>query len=279
MGANPPNIFHYADYRSYLGDLFEYKKATTKGRYGLRKFCLFCGFHSDGGIRHLLTGRRNLTKPKLAQVANALPFSRGEKEFFMDLVRWNQAKTVQDTVAYFDRLSKHLMRVYIMELSGGQAELLLARWYYSVVREMAVLQNFRSDPEWISQELGGMITPDEAKEAMALLLDNKFLQKNGEHYVATDKHIHLETGIAQRMLDLLHVQSISASLRAIKDLQPCDREIHSITMSLSPEGFEKLRQYLRDALCSIATEAGREVAPKHVCQCNLQFLRLTRGGE
>lgn len=276
MAENAPNIYQYCDFRHYLHDLLQFKKNAENPKYSYRKFATLCGFESEAGIRLLMSGRRSLTKPRLLHMANTLPLSEAEKEYFLDLVRWNQADNIQDTVRYFDRLSRHLMRHYVTDLSGDYAELLLMKWYYIVVREMALLENFKPDPEWISHRLADMISPEEAQEALDLLLRAEFLKKEGDRFVAIDKNVTLESGIAQRMLDMLHVQTICTSLKAMKDLTPVDREIHSLTISLDQDNFDKLRRYLRDCIAAFMTEANRVTLPKHVYQCNLQFFKLTR---
>lgn len=275
MSQEAPNIYLYSDYRRYFQDLFQFKKDSCGSSYSHRKFAEFIGFESESGVRHLLVGRRNITKPRLTIMANTLPFSRAEKEYFVDLVRWNQAEDINDAVFYFDRLSKQLMRFYVKEISGNRAELLLTKWYYVVIREMALLETFQSDPEWISDRLAKMVSPAEAQEALDMLIANGYLRRTGNRYVAVERTVKIESGMAQRMLDMLHVQTICTSLKAVKHIDPIDREIHSITLSLDKERFDKLRRYLRDCLCSFVAEANGVVSPKNVCQCNIQFFKLT----
>lgn len=275
MAETKPNVFTYSDYRRYLLDLFNFKKEMEGPEYDYSRFALLCSYESEAGVRLLLSGHRNVTEPRLASMAETLPLTQPERAYFTDLVHWNQAEDVEDIVFYFDRLSKRLMKCYIQPVYNDHAAILVSQWYHIVIREMVALPGFDPSPTAISKRLRGLVSPKDAQLALDLLVKNGILKVNNGGYLPTDKNIKLERGIAQRMLDILHIQNISVSLKAIHNLEPSDRQFHSLTVSLDSENFKKLKQYLRDCMLTFLTEANRVTSPEEVYQCNLQFFKVT----
>ena len=98
------NIYEYLDYRAYLRDLFEEKKATVRG-FSYRSFCRKAGIVNPSFLKLVIDGKRNLTPASIMKFAKGFTLKRHEGEFLHNLVMFNQASTHEEKNHYYKKLS------------------------------------------------------------------------------------------------------------------------------------------------------------------------------
>lgn len=165
----PPRVVDYQDYRDFLADFYNYKKAINKS-FSYRKFSQISGIKSSNFLMLVMQKRRKLSAKIATPVAKAMKLSRVESAYFVSLVKLEQARDGEDRERC-DREKKIAIRRILTKVLPSGKHQYLSTWYYPLVRELAFLPNFRPEAEWISQKLRRMITPDQAEKSIKLLID------------------------------------------------------------------------------------------------------------
>src|SRR4051812_39858352 len=98
-------IYHYENFRKYLSDFYDSKKAIDK-KFSFRYFARSAGLASPSSLKRVIDGERNLTDEAVEKFAIALGLNKEEKEFFEKLVRFNQTKSSEEK----QLLARGLMR-------------------------------------------------------------------------------------------------------------------------------------------------------------------------
>lgn len=79
-----PEITNYFNYREYLRDLFQFKKAQSSvfsNRYIVKK----AGFLSPSTLNNIIKGKRNLSNDAAKRFAAAFQLNETEHHYFMSL--------------------------------------------------------------------------------------------------------------------------------------------------------------------------------------------------
>ena len=76
-----PDVLHYSNYRTFLQDYYEFKKAEQPV-FSHRYFAQKAGITSPNYLKLVMDGKRNLTKKTLLKFAAALGLKGMRAEFF-----------------------------------------------------------------------------------------------------------------------------------------------------------------------------------------------------
>ena len=89
------NVFGYLDYRAFLKDWYRAHK-IGRSTVSLRSFSKKAGFTSSNILKLVMDGHRNLTTESATQFAVGLGLNKQETSFFLHLVLYNQAKSLEE---------------------------------------------------------------------------------------------------------------------------------------------------------------------------------------
>lgn len=170
MRVDPlPIVFGYLDYRKYLRDWFDAKKAHNP-RYSHRAFSRRTGQRSPSFLSDVTAGRRNLTDEALPKVCGALGLEGEDADFFVALVHLDQAGSAREKNEAWARLAatRHFREARKLE---GEGFRYLSHWYIPAVRELSALSGFHPDPRWVAQALRPTISVAQARAALDCLRD------------------------------------------------------------------------------------------------------------
>src|SRR5688572_23947614 len=85
------DVFDYLDYRAFLRDYYTERKARRG--FSFRNFSKRAGLGSPNYLKLVMDGDRNLTNEMAARFAHALGLNSDSANYFVELVRFTQAKT------------------------------------------------------------------------------------------------------------------------------------------------------------------------------------------
>src|SRR4051812_35357408 len=127
------DLFQYTDYRKYLRDYYEAKRAALKS-FTHRHISQAVGFKSTGTFAQILQGKTNISTQTIAHFVDFLGHKKDEADYFELLVLFNQSKGHAEKKRYFEKiLSFPKSNLKVVE-SGQYA--FYEKWYYSVTREV-----------------------------------------------------------------------------------------------------------------------------------------------
>lgn len=235
------NIEHYCDYREYLKDFYAENKAKHPF-FSYRYFCNKAGIHSSALYKEIVEGKRNLTEKTLAAFIKGLNLSEKDAHFFTALVHFNQAKTAQDKNRHLEEM-RHLLPRLSEKLVPINFYAYYSKWYNIAIRELAVSFDWKGDYTKLANMLEPRIKPSEAKQAINLLLELGFLIKERDgHYRQSDPHITPGREVVSATIRNVNHQFAGLGMDAIHNLPPTVRDISSLTMGLTKENYQIIKQ-------------------------------------
>ena len=133
--ANPPRIYHYLDFRSYLSDFYQYKKSTSRN-YSYAVFAQKAQISTRNYLKRIIDGERPLSSENLPRFVHSLELSPREALYFECLVNFNQSKNNQTKKYYFQQLRASAEGVSdsAIEISNAQYEI-FSHWYVLPILE------------------------------------------------------------------------------------------------------------------------------------------------
>jgi uncharacterized protein (TIGR02147 family) len=168
------SVYEYSDYRLFLKDYYEQRKAESPA-FSYRYLAQKAGINSAPFFKFLIEGKRNLTSETVGKVAIALKLDAKSREYFENLVFFNQAKSTKDKNQFFDKLIA-LRKAQNIRRIGSEKYEYFSEWYHCAIRELVSIGNFRDDFAKLGNSLRPPISAIKAQESVDLLLQLGFLK-------------------------------------------------------------------------------------------------------
>jgi uncharacterized protein (TIGR02147 family) len=276
--ASSPEVFAYRDYRTYLRDVYSFRKESEYG-FSYRAFARQAGLSSPNYLKLVTDGQRNLTAEMAGRFARALGLRGEPASYFCDLVAFNQAGAAPERERCYARLTRYRRYRNSFRLDDAHAAY-HSEWYVPAIRELAACQGFREDPRWIARTLQPAISTKQAEQALAVLERLGLLVRD-----ASGKLVHneptLTTGEDRPLghhVTTFHRAMLERAAEALDSVPRQEREIASLTLGLSPERartFKARLQALRRELLDASLDDA-DGDPTRVVQINFQMFPLSR---
>jgi uncharacterized protein (TIGR02147 family) len=268
------DVFDYLDYRAFLHDYYVGMKARSAG-FSYRTFSRRAGLGSPNHLKRVMDGERNLTGEMALRFADALSLEGESADYFVELVRFCQAKTSVERARAYARLMTFNTYRKTRKLDLAHAEY-HATWYIPAVRELAARRDFKADPRWIAARLWPNIKPAEAKLALDTLLKLGLLRQQEDGKVTQAEPL-ISTGPE---LHAVHIANYHRAMMeraaASIDLVPSDgRDISAVTLLVGRSGVKRIKEKVRRFRRELLELALGEIEATQVVQVNLQLFPLS----
>lgn len=270
-----PDIYKFLDYREFLQEWFDAKKAE-KPTFSHRLFARQAGLSSSALLSNVISRRRNLTNHTTSAFISAMKLTAEEARFFALLVDLDQAKTDADRNEAWSLISS-TKRFREARLIEGESFRYLSVWYYPAIRELAACEDFDPDPAWIAKNLRPRITKAQAQRALDALVTMGMLVRDesgkltpAEASIVTPPEV---TGLA---VHNYHSGMLLRATDAISAFDPEHRYLGGLTVSIPAELIDPLKDELKALQARLLDMCDGAKAPAtHVYQLNLQLFPLT----
>ncbi|MCM2279476.1 MAG: TIGR02147 family protein [Oligoflexia bacterium] len=273
--AIKPSVFEYTCHRAYLKAIYNYKKATQPG-FSFRVFSRIAGFSSPNFLKLVMEGERNLSNDSLEKLLRALKLTSEESVFFRNLVRLNQAGSVEDRKLYAEQILRSRAYRKLKPLNQALYEY-CAKWYHIPIREMVTLSGFIADPEWIARALEPPISTAEARSALETLFALGMLRKEeGGRISQAESIVSSGDEVSSASVGQYHQKMISMGAEAIDRFPSGERDISSLTLSLSESGAGRVKALIQRFRKELLALADAEEDPTRVYQLNFQIFPISR---
>ena len=282
MGEKKPTkkIFEYLDYREFLKDYYNAKKEANPA-FSLRVFSDKIGFKAKDFISRVMNGDKNLSSQSIPKVASGLRLGKHETEFFIALVKFNQAETTEERNSAFEEMQAVLKVVRFAEkqhLLGHAQYMVYSHWRHLTIRSLIGMYGFDGDYEALARRVHPRITAEEAKASVKLLEDCMLIKKgkNGK-YVLTENAITTGDRTSKLALRGFHQDCLKLAADSIDRDPPGTRHISGLTLGISQEGYERIVERINAFRKEIALIAEEDKNSDKVFQ--LQFALFPVGGK
>jgi uncharacterized protein (TIGR02147 family) len=270
------DLFAYVDYRAFLRDHYLARKALDR-KYSHRYIMDKVGASSPSWFNDLIKGRINLTGTFLYRLAKMLDLKPNEEAYFESLVFYDQAGSLEEKNHYLEKiLSSKGMK---MDLLTKEKFEFYGSWFHAVIRELLSFVDFRGDFAALARRLNPAIKKDQASRSVELLLTLGMIRKEaGGRYRPTSTNVIKDARFKSLHLANYLKSFMELGMQALDRFGKENRDVSAMTMSLSPEGFEQVREELKATRQRIVAIAEKDKQPHQVYQLNLQFFPTTQGG-
>jgi uncharacterized protein (TIGR02147 family) len=268
------DLFQYTDYRKYLRDYYEARRASQK-EFTHRYIAQAVGFKSTGTFAQILQGKTNISPHTVAHFVRFLELKKDEADFFELLVLFSQSKGHAEKKRHFEKILS-FPKANLKQVDSTQYAY-YEKWYFSVIREVLAFYPFVDD----YRELGRMLTPpistSEAQKAIRLLEELKLIRKNEAGiFEKTDPIITSGYDTRSLAVNQFIVETLDLAKVALDQFPRDERSLSALTLSMPEEGYalieEKVKAFRRELL-----ELARSCTdPKRVIQVNFQIFPVTR---
>lgn len=270
-----PTLTQYSDYRQYLRDYYETRKAASPD-FSYRYLALRAGINSSAFYKYVIEGKRNLTKASLLKTCLALKLKDRDAEYFENLVFFNQAKTLREKNVFFERLTKLRGQYETRRLGPEQADL-FSQWHHCAVRETLACVDFKGDYEALAKRLVPPISVKQARDSVTLLTALGLLKKDGQgRWSPTDPVLVSGETVAPAVIEAHQQRMLALASEAFHRFQPDERYMSTTTFSISRTTYALFERRIRELKAELLEAARLDADCDHVYQLNLNLFPLSR---
>ncbi|MBT3181779.1 MAG: TIGR02147 family protein [Deltaproteobacteria bacterium] len=279
VGKNKISVFAFDDYRKFLKAWYESAKKVHSS-FSYRAFSKNAGFNSSNFFMLVMQGKRNLTEESIGKMIKGLELNKQEKEFFRNLVLFNQAKRHEDKDVHYQRLLKSKKFRQLKPIEKVQYEY-YSNWYHPVVRELVVAKDFDGTSSWIADHISPPITDVQAEKSIELLERLGFIEKD-ENGKWKQTSTILSTGpvVQSIVVHNYHKSILDLSRLLMDDLGGMgDRDVSSLTLGVTKDQVDEINNRIRAFRKDIMEMVSNVKEPEEVLQLNIQLYPVTKGDE
>jgi uncharacterized protein (TIGR02147 family) len=271
----PPNIYRYDDFRTYLKDAFQYRKAQDED-YSYRKFAKDAGIANPGYLLDVIAGKRTLSDNVAQKTLAAFELNEAEGEFFKLLVDFGQSKKdgkrqeIYQEILYrrnrsrFARLSPSLVKYY-------------QDYHYPLVYSALHAFDFRGDYDAFGGVFDPPIAPAALKKYIRELCEWELVKQGPDgRYTVTEAFVE-PPGTMGALVRRLNREWILQAAESLFRHGPEERHVSTLLLSVSEETRKLLREqvenFRRQVLELVAKDKG---TPSGLMQLSLQYFPKTK---
>lgn len=267
-------IYTYIDYRKYLADYYQEKKNSTR-HFSYRYFAQRANIKSPAFLKDVILGKRNLTSDVTEKCIAALNLNKKESRFFRHLVLFNQAKSSAEKQDAYSVMLSMMNSVNEHQLTKKQY-IYFEKWYYSVIRELLCIYDFKDNFELIAQSVYPPITPAEARKAVALLSDLALIVRQADNtYKQQDLAITSDDPMVALARRSFNSEMLMLAKNANETIPASQRNISGITMGISRACYDVLLAEMAAFKERIKAIVNQDTSSTHVYQLNMQLFPLS----
>lgn len=265
-------IFDYLDYREFLRQRYlacKRKSPAFSYRYIAGKVGM-----DAGSFNGILKGKRKLDPALAGKVAKVFGLNVYEKEYFESLVLYCQAKNHAERTILLEKLLR-LRGIQMKKLEGRQFEF-YRKWHYAALRELLNCHPGHGDADRLGRLLRPPITPQEAQDALRLLLDLGLIEAQDDGtYRVTENLITSGDEARASAMNSFHLAMGELAVQAIQAIGPEERDFSALTLNSSRDAFQDVKAILRQARRDILQRVEKDTGSEIVLQINFQAFPLS----
>jgi uncharacterized protein (TIGR02147 family) len=272
------DVFGFRDYRAFLRAYGERQRAEKDG-FSPAEFTKGVGLRSQNYLKLVVDGQRNLTPDLAHRFAEACGLRDESLAYFCALVAFNQAKTARERTLHYDKLRSFRRFRAAHRLDGAQSAY-HSEWYIPAIYELCACVDFEEDARAIAKRLLPPISPKQAEDALAVLLELGLLVRAHDGRLKPAENI-VETpeGPLGHHVVQYHRTMMQRAAEALDHVAREEREIAALTIAVSHERMRELKAELEAFRHSLAERYQADPRAERVVQVNFQLFPLSKKKE
>ncbi len=270
-----PSVYLYLDYRQYFADVFEEKKRIIKS-FSYRNFARLAGSTSPNLLQLIKARKLNISNAQVSALAKSLGLDSNEEKYLETIVAFDHVKTHQEKDKYFQRILVTREYKSIKTIEKKQYDY-FSHWYNPVVRELVTSRQYPDDPAWIADRIVPKVTLSKVKKSIELLNTLGLIEyiTGKKKWVCTDRTISTPSEVLSMAIVRYSQDIITLGKEAVERFSAKERDVRSITIGLSQEGFTDLKKRMESFWKEVLAFADTQGNADQVMQVNMQLFPLS----
>lgn len=267
------NLFQYLNYREFLKDAYEERHAGD-WRFSHRYIAEKADFDASM-FNKILQGKRNLTPRLVAVFSDIFCGDEREKQYFADMVAFNQAKNHSESRQYLEKLVA-TKECKVEHVARDQFEY-FDHWYHAVVRELVTFYPYVGDDAALGLMVRPPITASQVKSSIALLERLSMIRKNPEtgFYEQTQGLITSGNESYSTAVNSYIQQNLKVATTAIDRFGREERNLSTLAFGCDEDTYAELVEMVRRFRREILAKVGQCQKPNRVFQLGMQLFPLS----
>ena len=267
------HLFDYDDFRKFMQDYFDEQK-KQRAVFSHRFFAAKAGFSSSSYCLNVIRGRFNLTPKSIEKISKAMDFEPLQKAYFEALVQYNQAQQVDERDQAWEQILQIRRQIEFTHVTTRE-QAYFSKWYYPVVRELAVESDWNGDFRVLARSLTPQITTEEAREAVKNLLEWGLLKKEGERYERVSQMLDAAE-IPPIALRKIRREYIQHAIGAVESMPKNERFAAFTTLAMSEKSYNYAVEVLEEARKKIIARAANDLDVERVYEMMLVAFPMSK---
>ena len=267
------HLFDYDDFRKFMQDYFDEQK-KLRAVFSHRFFAAKAGFSSSSYCLNVIRGRFNLTPKSIEKISKAMDFEPLQKAYFEALVQYNQAQQVDERDQAWEQILQIRKQIEFTHVTTRE-QAYFSKWYYPVVRELAVESDWNGDFRVLARSLTPQITTEEAREAVKNLLEWGLLKKEGERYECVSQMLDAAE-IPPIALRKIRREYIQHAIGAVESMPKDERFAAFTTLAMSESSYNYAVDVLEEARKKIIARASNDTNVERVYEMMLVAFPMSK---
>lgn len=267
------SVLEYTDYRKFIQDFFEERKRVSA--FTWHEFAVRAGFGSDVYLKYVSEGKKNLSSAGAKQAAAAMELKDFEQTYFELLVEYSHAKSDDAKRESFAKICS-FAEMHKVKVSSKSDFEFFSSWKNIVMREVAPALP-GAKPLEMAKACKPAITAAEVTEILGFLTKSGLLEKNADGgFRQTDRMLFMDSfDVKEIAARDLQVQMATLAVDAIKNMPKQERDISGLTLGLTMDACERIKQEIKEFRRRIISIAAEGDKTEQVYRLNLQFFPLS----
>ena len=267
------HLFDYDDFRKFMQDYFDEQK-KQRAVFSHRFFAAKAGFSSSSYCLNVIRGRFNLTPKSIEKISKAMDFEPLQKAYFEALVQYNQAQQVDERDQAWEQILQIRKQIEFTHVTTRE-QAYFSKWYYPVVRELAVESEWNGDFRVLARSLTPQITTEEARDAVKNLLEWGLLKKEGDRYERVSQMLDAAE-IPPIALRKIRREYIQHAIGAVESMPKDERFAAFTTLAMSEKSYNYAVEVLEEARKKIIARAANDLDVERVYEMMLVAFPMSK---
>ena len=196
------------------------------------------------------------------------------KEYFEALVQYNQAEQVDIREQAWKQILQIRKQIEFTHVTTRE-QAYFSKWYYPIIRELAVDLDWHEDYRVLARSLTPQITTEEARKAVKNLLEWGLLKKEGDRYELTSQMLDAAE-IPPIALRQIRHEYIQHAIGAVESMPKDERFATFTTLAMSKSSYDYAVEILEDARKKIIARASNDTNVERIYEMMLVAFPMSK---
>ncbi len=266
------DVLEYLEYREFLRDWYAESKRLhrfTSYRYLAQKTGI-----DPAWIVRVFQKEGHLSEESLPTFIRLCAFDERRAEYFRVLYRFCKAKSQDDQKEHYNRLME-LRDVEARKLASPEL-CYFSEWATVALRALIGLSRDTSNVETLGKQLSPAIRPEEARNALEVLLKLGLVASDGKGgWDITDRLVTSGTDIQSAAVRQYHRRTLELAQESLDRHPPEERDISSVTLTLHHDDIAEIKERITEFRRGLLQFARSSEGADRVYHLNVAFFPMS----